>query len=127
MRAPPQGLALLPELVELDAARNRIARVTGLERCASLAELNLAGNRVSVLAGVPASLQTLRLDRNGLRAFRNWDTLRVVELSLAGNALAVYVCASARGAVREVVTSVAGRAACRRRLRRCSPRSRSSM
>ena len=90
-------LAATPRLAELNLAYNRLASARvhrrAFHRLRALRSLDLAGNQLTLLpSGLPASLHTLRLQRNQLRALEpeplaGLDQLQ--ELCLAHNRLRV--------------------------------------
>ncbi|XP_068390923.1 podocan-like protein 1 isoform X2 [Eschrichtius robustus] len=90
-------LAATPRLAELNLAYNRLASARvhrrAFHRLRALCSLDLAGNQLTLLpSGLPASLHTLRLQRNQLRALEpeplaGLDQLQ--ELCLAHNRLRV--------------------------------------
>ena len=92
-----RDLAATPGLAELNLAYNHLASARvhrrAFRRLRALRSLDLAGNQLTQLpAGLPASLHTLRLQRNQLRALEpeplaGLDQLQ--ELSLAHNRLRV--------------------------------------
>ncbi|XP_032480979.1 podocan-like protein 1 isoform X3 [Phocoena sinus] len=92
-----RDLAATPSLAELNLAYNRLASACvhrrAFRRLRALRSLDLAGNQLTLLpSGLPASLRTLRLQRNQLRALEpeplaGLDQLQ--ELCLAHNRLRV--------------------------------------
>nr|XP_030735739.1 podocan-like protein 1 isoform X1 [Globicephala melas] len=92
-----RDLAATPGLAELNLAYNRLASACvhrrAFRRLRALRSLDLAGNQLTLLpSGLPASLRTLRLQRNQLRALEpeplaGLDQLQ--ELCLAHNRLRV--------------------------------------
>ncbi|XP_059775789.1 podocan-like protein 1 isoform X3 [Balaenoptera ricei] len=90
-------LAATPSLAELNLAYNRLASARvhrrAFHRLRALRSLDLAGNQLTLLpSGLPASLHTLRLQRNQLRALEPEPLAglhQLQELCLAHNRLRV--------------------------------------
>ena len=91
-----EGLALLPNLTELDLSSNHISKIEGLEKLEQLKKLTLANNEIAKLQNLSslASLESLRLDGNKIanvddvRCLENLPSLRSLHFAASPDATA---------------------------------------